>query len=118
VLKTLVTFQVFAPKETKNDASATFSAQQIEVCAVHVSKVQSYNPENMVLLDEIIALATDMKQPLTLILRKCLILGYQLRNDRLKAWANQELNGYNSPEDLPKYRGGWVVSPRKGLNLR
>jgi hypothetical protein len=56
------------------------------------------------LLNEIIELATDAKHPLALVLRKCLILGYQLKNDRLKSWANQELNGYQSREDLPKYR--------------
>jgi hypothetical protein len=63
----------------------------------------SYNPENM-LLDEIIELAADAKHPLALVLRKCLILGYQLKNDSLKSWANQELNGYDSREGLPKYR--------------
>ena len=56
------------------------------------------------LLDEIIELATDAKHPLTLVLRKCLILGFQLKNDRLKSWANQELNGYPSREGLPEYR--------------
>jgi hypothetical protein len=56
------------------------------------------------MLDEIIDLATDAKHPLSLVLRKCLILGYQLKNDRLKSWANQELNGYDSREGLPTYR--------------
>jgi AbiTii len=56
------------------------------------------------LLDEIIELATDDKQPLTVLLRKCLVLAHQLKNDRLKAWANQELNGYESADGLPEYR--------------
>jgi AbiTii-like protein len=56
------------------------------------------------LLDDIISLASDGKQPLPDILRKCLILAHELKNDRLKAWANQELNGYKSGKDLPEYR--------------
>lgn len=71
----------------------------IEICG----HSPPYNPGNM-LLDEIIELATDASHPLTLVLRKCLILGYQLKNDRLKSWANQELNGYQSREELPAYR--------------
>jgi hypothetical protein len=56
------------------------------------------------LLDDIIDLATDNKQSITVLLRKCLILASQLKNERLKAWANQELNGYTSEEGLPDYR--------------
>jgi hypothetical protein len=55
-------------------------------------------------LDEIVEVATDNKQPITVLLRKCLVLAHQLKNDRLKAWANQELNGYQSSENLPEYR--------------
>jgi AbiTii len=57
-----------------------------------------------VLLDDIINLAIDGKQPLPDILRKCLLLGHELKNDRLKEWANQELNGYKSSKDIPEYR--------------
>jgi len=56
------------------------------------------------LLDDIINLAVDGEQPLPDILRKCLLLGHELKNDQLKAWANQELNGYESGEDVPEYR--------------
>lgn len=56
------------------------------------------------LLDEIIEFATDNKQPLTVVLRKCLVLAHHLKNERLKAWANQELNGYPLNENLPQYR--------------
>jgi hypothetical protein len=56
------------------------------------------------LLAEIIKLAVDDKQPLATLLRQCLILAYELNNDRLKLWANQELNGYGSSEGLPDYR--------------
>ncbi len=56
------------------------------------------------LLDDIISLAIDGKQPLPDILRKCLLLGHELKNNQLKTWANQELNGYESGEDVPDYR--------------
>jgi len=56
------------------------------------------------LLDDIITLAIDGSQPLPNILRKCLLLGHELKNDQLKAWANQELNGYKSGRDVPEYR--------------
>ncbi len=56
------------------------------------------------LLDDIINLAIDGKQPLPDILRKCLLLGHELKNERLKEWANQELSGYRSTGDIPDYR--------------
>jgi hypothetical protein len=56
------------------------------------------------LLDDIINLAIDGSQPLPDILRKCLLLGYELKNQQLKNWANQELNGYRSRKDVPAYR--------------
>jgi hypothetical protein len=46
------------------------------------------------LLDEIIDLAVDSKQPVTALLRKCIVLAHQLKNERLRKWANEELNGY------------------------
>lgn len=58
----------------------------------------------MDLLDEIISIAVDTKQGLPILLRKCLLLAYHLKNDRLKSWANQELNGYDAGQDLPDYR--------------
>ena len=57
-----------------------------------------------VLLDDIIKLASDGQKSLPDILRKCLILAHELKNNRLKEWANQELNGYKSGKDLPPYR--------------
>jgi len=56
------------------------------------------------LLDDIINLAVDGGQPLPDILRKCLLLAHELKNDQLRSWANQELNGYESGKDLPAYR--------------
>ena len=56
------------------------------------------------LLDEIIEAASDSKQPLSDVLRKCLRLGHELKNERLKTWANQELSGYDNPKEVPAYR--------------
>jgi hypothetical protein len=59
------------------------------------------------LLDEIIQLAEDDKNPLPNILRKCLRLASELKDERLKKWANQELDGYEgavADEDIPSYR--------------
>src|ERR1035441_1040524 len=58
----------------------------------------------MNLLDEIIGIAIDTKQSLPILLRKCLLLAYELSNARLKSWANQELNGYAPQQPLPDYR--------------
>ena len=64
------------------------------------------------LLDDIINLAIDGKQPLTDLLRKVLLLGYELKNEQLKIWANQELNGYDHGRNAPDYR--IVPGPAKG----
>jgi hypothetical protein len=58
------------------------------------------------LLDDIIRLAQDDKESLPNLLRKCLILASELRDSRLKAWANQELDGYEVQrhEEVPTYR--------------
>lgn len=58
-----------------------------------------------ILLDDIIRLAQDDTQSLPNLLRKCLILASEVKNDRLKKWANQELDGYEGPnEQVPTYR--------------
>jgi len=56
------------------------------------------------LLDEIIELAADNQQSIGVLLRKCLILAHQMKNENLKAWATKELNGYQEDDDLPDYR--------------
>jgi hypothetical protein len=56
------------------------------------------------LLDEIIRLAEDDKQSLPNLLRKCLRLASDLKNNELKTWANQELNGYDGASQVPPYR--------------
>jgi hypothetical protein len=57
-----------------------------------------------VLLDKIIELATDTDKPLSFLLRQCVVLAYELKNEPLKAWANQELDGYRDIDKLPEYR--------------
>jgi AbiTii len=57
-----------------------------------------------VLLDKIIELATDIDKPLSVLLRQCVVLGHELKNDSLKTWANQELNGYTDRQKVPEYR--------------
>lgn len=59
---------------------------------------------NNQLLQEIIDLAVDDKAPLSVLLRKCLVLATKLRNERLKEWASSELNGYPDQDKLPAYR--------------
>lgn len=56
------------------------------------------------LLDKIIELATDTDKPLSVLLRQCVILGHELKNDSLKKWANLELNGYTERDKVPEYR--------------
>ena len=55
-------------------------------------------------LDEIIDLSTNEDATPAVILRKVLVLSYQLNNARLRAWANAELDGYDAGVDLPEYR--------------
>ena len=58
----------------------------------------------MKLLDEIIEMSADSKKPVSDSLRKCLILAFQLKNERLKEWVENELNGYDKQADVPEYR--------------
>jgi hypothetical protein len=59
----------------------------------------------MQLLDKIIELATDNRQPLTVLLRQCIVLAYEVKNEQLREWAHDELNGYSDREKVPEYRG-------------
>lgn len=56
------------------------------------------------LLDDIIELATDNEQSVAVLLRKCIVLAHQIKNDKLKVWANRELNGYGEGDKVPSYR--------------
>jgi hypothetical protein len=58
----------------------------------------------MKLLDDIISLAAGETGSASTLLRKCLVLAHTLSNDRLKAWAENELNGYPADAEIPDYR--------------
>ncbi|HMF19019.1 MAG TPA: hypothetical protein VKE98_17555 [Gemmataceae bacterium] len=58
----------------------------------------------MTLLDEIITAAIDEKVPISTLLRKCLVLEQQVKNEKFRAWLDRELDGYDQKEELPPYR--------------
>ena len=60
----------------------------------------------MALLDDIIEAATDDKVPIGTLLRKCLVLEQQVKNEKFKAWLDNELDGYDRDHesDFPSYR--------------
>ncbi|MHA6730267.1 AbiTii domain-containing protein [Devosia sp. A369] len=67
----------------------------------------------MKLLDDIIENATSSTVPIADLLRQCLVLGFKLKNDKLKAWVEHELNGYDYYGEIPDYRLG--VGQAKGV---
>src|SRR6266404_9749252 len=59
----------------------------------------------MKLLNEIIDCATDPHSSVANTLRKCLILSFELKNEKLKAWVEGELGGFSEDiETIPDYR--------------
>jgi AbiTii len=58
----------------------------------------------LMLLDEIIDATVDEKVPIGTLLRKCLVLEQQVKNEKFRAWLNHELDGYDQIEELPPYR--------------
>jgi hypothetical protein len=58
----------------------------------------------MKLVDEIIEMASDGKRSLSDALRKCLVLAFELKNEKLKYWIEKELNGFNTGDEIPDYR--------------
>jgi hypothetical protein len=59
----------------------------------------------MNLLDQIIDSGTmNTPPPLTSVLRQCILLSSQLKVPVLRTWAERELNGYQTVENLPDYR--------------
>jgi len=56
------------------------------------------------LIAEIEREAVDGGGSVAAALRKCLVLGGELRSPELREWASRELNGYESEDDLPSYR--------------
>jgi hypothetical protein len=69
----------------------------------------------MELLEDIINGAVTNTEPLSNLLRRCLVLAHRLKNRRLGEWANKELNGYSQTDNLPEYRQMPALS--KGLFL-
>src|ERR1700685_3592356 len=83
----------------------------------------------MKLVGEIIDLGSDGTKPLPDVLRKCLLLSFDLKNEKLKVWVEKELNGFDRHDELPQYRsvvlhssgnftgpmGGWI--PQRPLPL-
>lgn len=69
----------------------------------------------MSLVDQIIQDAAGTDTPLTSVLRKCLILAFELDHDELKAWVTGELDGFASTDQLPPHRTFAITA--KGLLL-
>jgi hypothetical protein len=64
----------------------------------------------MKLVDEIIEMASDSKEPLANVLRKCLVLAFELKNEKLKGWVEKELNGFDRDDVVPEYRKAMLHS--------
>jgi hypothetical protein len=64
----------------------------------------------MTLLEAIIDAAIDDKVPIGTLLRKCLVLEQQVKNEKFRAWLNKELDGYDREDELPSYRNFRAVS--------
>jgi hypothetical protein len=64
----------------------------------------------MPLLDEIIELASNDKEPIGNVLRKCLVLESQSANEAFKIWLDKELDGYDHDDELPSYRRFRAIS--------
>jgi hypothetical protein len=58
----------------------------------------------MTLLREIQNDAVDQSVDIATLLRKCKILSARLKHQEFSNWVEHELNGYDSNEQLPKYR--------------
>lgn len=58
----------------------------------------------MTLLQEIIDGCVNHSLSLNETLMKCKILAYRLKNEELKSWVNNEINGYDNKDCFPSYR--------------
>lgn len=61
-------------------------------------------------IDDLITSVTEAKEPISDILRRCLVLAHQLKNETFKVWIEKELNGYPDGEEVPDYRTGGGVA--------
>jgi hypothetical protein len=64
----------------------------------------------MKLIDEIIAEAVESETKVSSLLRKCLVLAFELKNEKLKHWVESELNGYADRTTVPDYRKTYLNS--------
>ena len=58
----------------------------------------------MSFLREITDAAVDTNVDISTLLRKCKVLAVRLGNKDFDSWVEHELNGYNSPDEVPSYR--------------
>jgi len=58
----------------------------------------------MTLLRDIQNSAIDSSSSLSNLLRKCKVLAARLQNEELKKWVDSELDGYQTRDEVPKYR--------------
>ncbi len=63
-----------------------------------------FSRNNTSLITEIQSLATSESSNVTDLLRKCLVVSKKLKLPDFEKWVNSELNGYDTPADVPKYR--------------
>lgn len=56
------------------------------------------------LLAQIEGDVADRTVPLSSLLQNCILLGGQAGSERMRAWASQELHGYEGAETVPEYR--------------
>lgn len=70
------------------------------------------------LLDEVERDVLDHTVPLAACLRKIIILGGKAGSEEMRAWASQELKGYDGIDDLPAYRKVRAPLQVDGINPR
>lgn len=69
----------------------------------------------MASLEDIVAASVDAAVSVSVLLRKCLVLADELRNEVFRDWLLNELKGYKNHESLPDYRV--IKVQAKGLFL-
>jgi hypothetical protein len=81
------------------DLAATTGARNLLLAGFSVDPL-------MKLLDDIIEMASDNKEPIGNLLRKCLVLERQLKNEKFRVWLDKELDGYDRDHEaeFPDYR--------------
>lgn len=58
----------------------------------------------MKIIDELISKISEQEISITDVLIRTKVLAFQLKNEKLKVWIDNELNGYESSNELPSYR--------------